>query len=113
VRIFIALYLLACAAPIFAQEQEGKLMDRLLPPNVNMQNAAQNKHFTVGGNQIDRQAVVTPFHFQKKSTTKTFDSVREFGATNFTTRRFRDGEGIARVSKSAPFTRTASAGSSQ
>jgi hypothetical protein len=109
VRIFIALSLLACAAPIFAQEQEGKLMDRLLRPNVNMQNAAQNKHFTVGGNQIGKQAVVTPFHFQKKSPTKTFIGAGEVGVTNFAMRQFRDGKGTARVSKSAPFTKTASA----
>jgi len=109
VRILIALSLIACAAPALAQEQEGKLLDRLLRPDVSMQNVAQHKHFTVSGNQIDKQAVVAPFHFRKKSTTSTFLGGREFGATNFGTNRFRDSDGSARISKSAPFTKTASA----
>ena len=86
-RILVALSLLACAAPALAQEQEGKLLDRLLRPDMKMQNAAQNKHFTAGGNQVDKQAVTPTFHYQEKSNTRTFASSREIGATNFTTDR--------------------------
>jgi hypothetical protein len=112
VRIFIALSFLACAGPALAQEQEGKLLDRLLRPDVGMQNIAQHKHFTVGGNQIDKQAVAAPFHFQEKSTAKTFADAREFGATNpFATRHSRAGDGTAQITKSARITRTASAAS--
>jgi hypothetical protein len=76
-----------------------------------MENAAQNKHFTAGGDQIDKRAAVAPFRFQKKSTTKTFHGTREIGAANFATSHFRDGDGTARVSKSARFTTTASSAS--
>ena len=76
-----------------------------------MQNVAQHKHFTAGGNQTGKQAVVAPFHFQEKSTTKTFPVAREFGTTNLATRHFHDGDGTARISKNARFTKTASTAS--
>ena len=110
-RILVALSLLACAAPALAQEQEGKLLDRLLRPDMKMQNPAQNKHFAAGGNQIDKQAVASTFHYQEKSNIKAFQSTGEIGATNFTTRHFRGGDGIAYVSKNARFTDTANVAS--
>ena len=110
-RILVALSLLACAAPALAQEQEGKLLDRLLRPDMKMQNGAQNKHFTAGGNQVDKQAVTPTFHYQEKSNTRTFASSREIGATNFTTDHFRNGDGTAYVPKNARFADTASVAS--
>jgi hypothetical protein len=76
-----------------------------------LQNAAQNKHFTAGGNQIDKQAVVPTFHYHEKSTTKAFSGTREIGSTDFATRHFSDGAGTAHISKGARFTDTASAAS--
>ena len=110
-RILIALSLLACAAPALAQEQEGKLLDRLLRPDMKMQNPAQNKHFAAGGNQIDKQAVAPTFHYQEKSNIKAFHGTREIGATNFTTRHFHGGDGTAYISKNTRLTKTANVGS--
>jgi len=86
-------------------------MDRLLRPDMKMQNPAQSKHFTAGGNQVDKQAVTPTFHYQEKSNTRAFHGTREIGATNFSTGHFRNGDGIAYVSKNARFTKTASVGS--
>ena len=76
-----------------------------------VQNAAQNKHFTAGGTQIDKQAVVPTFHYQEKSNTKAFHASREIGATNFATNHFRNGDETPYVTKNARFADTASVAS--
>ncbi len=108
-RIFIALLLLACAAPARAQEQESRLLDRLLRPDMSMQNTAQNKQFTTGGSRArtDKQAVVTSFQGQKKSSAKQFYGTREVDGSNYATHHFRDGDGTASISRNARLTKTA------
>ena len=43
--IVASMALLAVASAASAQEQEGKLVDRLLKPNMSLVNSAQNKQF--------------------------------------------------------------------
>lgn len=53
------LMLLCCAAArVFAQEQEGKLLDRLLKPDMTLANNAQDKQF-VGVRQTTAKSVST------------------------------------------------------
>ena len=111
-RILVLLSLFAFAAPAFAQTQESKLLDRLLRPDVGMQNTAQNKQFAISSNQTERHALVAPFKFQKKSKAKKFWGAREFGATNFATSHFRDGDGTVQVPKNNRLTKAANTTSS-
>ncbi len=108
-RIFIALSLLACALPTFAQEQESKLLDRLLRPDMKLQNAAQNKEFIADGGRshVNKQAVVASFQDQKKSITRQFPAEHEFSATNFATHHFRDGDATPSIPRNARLTKTA------
>src|SRR5437016_530736 len=53
---------LSCA---FAQDQEKKLVDRLLKPDMSLQNEAQNKKFIADGASTNKRANVGTFYVQK------------------------------------------------
>lgn len=108
-RTLIALSFMTFTVPAFSQEQETKLLDRLLRPDLSLQNDAQNKHFVLREKQIlDKQIVATRFPAQKNATTKLFPGAREFNAKTLATPRFRDGDGTASMSGIAHPTKTAS-----
>src|SRR5215471_7952178 len=67
--------LLPCAR---AQDQESKLVDRLLRPDMTMQNSAQNKKLSADRTSINKQATVRSFYVQTKSNSKTFYGTRDF-----------------------------------
>jgi hypothetical protein len=72
-----------------AQEQERKLVDRLLNPETSLQNNAQNKKFTGGGVPITKQATVSAFYFQEKPKPATFVATGESSTQSFNSRSFR------------------------
>lgn len=87
-RIVTALALLLCvgAARATAQEQEGKLMDRLLKPDMSLQNNAQTKQFNGGGSAPTKTARTKTFHFAQRTRAKSYTGVRNFQTQEFQTR---------------------------
>ena len=95
VRKSLAIWLLVLGALpcVRGQDQERKLVDRLLKPDMNLQNDAQNKKFIADGTaSITKRATVGTFYVQKKSNQKTFSgkgqfSTREFNSQSFHSKR--------------------------
>jgi hypothetical protein len=89
----VVVILLSCAlSAVRAQEQERRLVDRLLRPDMTLQNSAQNKKFSTRVREFDRQAEVRPFYVAKEPRTKEYVVQREFSAKQFAAHHFRDGE---------------------
>lgn len=89
----LAVAVLICAAQFTrAQEQEQKLVDRLLKPNMELGNSAQNKKFYADKTSVHKQATVGAFYWQQKSNTKTFNGTRDFSAQDFDSHPFYAGK---------------------
>jgi hypothetical protein len=85
-------FLTVSVSILYAQEQEQRLVDRLLKPDTTLQNNAQNKKFVAKGKTIEKQAGVRTFYVSRKPQTKEFARQREYSATQFAAHHFRDGE---------------------
>ena len=106
VRTTIALLaLLAAASPTIAQEQEGKLIDRVLKPNMSLANPAQNKQFIATGTVTDKRAPSKNFYAPAKPNVRIFAIDRVITPTEFASRHFRTGESTAIVVSRAPVTK--------
>jgi hypothetical protein len=90
-RAFAACLLLIAWSSVRAQDQEQKLVDRLLRPDMNLKNGAQNKKFIADGTSIDKQATVGAFYVQEKSNAKNFSGTRDFVAPKFHSRSSQSG----------------------
>lgn len=88
-------FFLAALATLRAQDQEAKLVDRLLRPNTELKNSAQNKKFIADRRSINKQATVGTFYLQKKSYAKQFGGSRDFSSWEFNARSFRGSKGQA------------------
>jgi hypothetical protein len=91
--------LIAGASAAFAQQQEGKLMDRLLRPNMALANPEQNKKFS--NNQaavFNKPAHTKTFLGVHNSSQKTFSDQRTFTPQQFAARHFRAGDTAANIS---------------
>ncbi len=83
-RLLLALSLLfGPLASLRAQEQEGKLVNRLLRPNMELQSSAQNKKFVAGRASALKRANVHAAYLAPRSISKTFSSTRDFSARQF------------------------------
>ncbi len=80
--------LLFSACGLWAQEQEGKLMDRLLRPNAALGNDSQNKKFTADKVSIDQHAAVSTFYLQKRHEANAYSNTREFNTGKFSSRSY-------------------------
>ena len=90
-RVVTALALLLCLGTTAAdaQEQEGKLMDRLLKPDMSLQNSAQTKRFRVSGSAPAKTALTKTFHFSQRTRTKSYGGLRNVDTQEFQTRTSR------------------------
>jgi len=91
----LVLFALAC---VRAQDQESKLVDRLLRPDTALRNNAQNKKFIADGASINKKATVGTFYVQEKSNSKSFSGTRDFSARQFNSQSFhgtRSASGIS------------------
>ncbi len=91
----LVLIALAC---VRAQDQESKLVDRLLRPDTALRNNAQNKKFIADGASINKKATVGTFYVQEKSNSKSFSGTRDFSARQFNSQSFhgtRSASGIS------------------
>jgi hypothetical protein len=85
-----------------AQEQERKLVDRLLKPNTALTNPAQNKKFS--GERVaalDRPARTRTFYSPEKTVARTFPAQSAFTPQQFAARHFRAGDSAAYISPRA------------
>jgi hypothetical protein len=75
-----------------AQDQEKKLVDRLLKPDMTLQNAAQNKKFVGDGSvSVNKHASVGAFYIHQKPRSKSFSGTRDFSTTQFYSQSYRSG----------------------
>lgn len=100
------LTLLIGISPTVAQEQENKLMDRLLKPNTSLANSAQNKKFVAtGGGSFDKRAPSKSFYSPEKTLTRTFTGEQAFTPQQFAARHFRAGDSAAYLSTRSQLTK--------
>lgn len=72
----------------FSQDQERKLIDRLLRPDLELKNDAQNKKFVADRTSVQKQVNVGTFYVQQKSKPKAFSGTRELSAPKYGTAHF-------------------------
>src|SRR6476659_1455335 len=80
--------LLAFATAGYAQEQERKLVDRLLSPDTKLSNPDQNKKFNGGTEAPTRSASTKTFYVSEKKLTKSFLADRQAPTSTFSTRSY-------------------------
>ena len=86
---------LSCAR---AQDQERKLVDRLLRPDMDLKNEAQHKKFIADGTSINKRATVGTFYDQKKSNQKSFSAIGQFLTNPFNSHSFHSKRSVFDVS---------------
>src|SRR5437899_12664725 len=84
----LTLAFVALATVSYAQEQERKLVDRLLSPNTKLANPDQNKKFTGGLEAPTRSAATKSFYVSEKNLSKTFVANRSAPTTSFRARNY-------------------------
>jgi hypothetical protein len=98
--------LISVVATTSAQEQEGKLVDRLLRPNMALANSAQNKRFVATGLNVDKRAQSKSFYAPEKPLAKSFTGERTFSPQQFAVRHFRTGDSVANIAARSQLTKT-------
>lgn len=88
---------LSVAGAAHAQEQERKLMDRLLNPDMSLQNPVQQKEFTVRGTTSTKQAPSKTFYVAERRPEKRF-SAGAVRTKDFSTKASRYQEAQATLS---------------
>jgi hypothetical protein len=84
--------LAAAVCCVHAQDQEKKLLDRLLKPDMALQNDAQNKKFGGDGSaSINKRAHIGSFFVHQKPSSKNYSGTRDFSTTQFYSQTYRDG----------------------
>jgi hypothetical protein len=82
-----------------AQDQEKKLVDRLLKPDMALQNDAQNKKFIGDGSaSMNKRANLGTFYVHQKPRSKDFSGTRDFSTTQFYSQTYRGGRTAHEVS---------------
>jgi hypothetical protein len=88
-KLLVISGLLLVAAPcLHAQDQERKLVDRLLKPDMTLQSSEQKKKFIADGTSINKKASVGTFYVEKKTNSKTFPKKGEFSTRQFDSQPF-------------------------
>jgi hypothetical protein len=104
-KLVVGLFLIAAIAR--AQDQERKLVDRLLEPNMKLENSEQNKQFVGGGTVRPKSASTRSFYVSNATLTKTFAGSREFTTQSHPSRQFgTQSENLPPAQKSRPFAGT-------
>ena len=88
--ILVILVTVLCSAS--AQDQEKKLLDRLLKPDMTLQNDAQNKKFMGDrSSPINKRATIGTFYVHQKTRSKNFPGTRDFSTTQFYSQTYHGG----------------------
>jgi hypothetical protein len=108
------MFLLVGISSVCAQDQERKLMDRLLKPDMTLQNSAQNKKFVADGSSpINKRATVGTFYVHRKPHPKNFSGTRSFSTTQFNSRTYHSGHSAYEVSSQQTMANSRSAHANQ
>jgi hypothetical protein len=84
----ISVLFVTAASCLHAQDQERKLVDRLLKPDMTLQSSEQKKKFIADGTSVNKRASVGTFYVEKKPNSKTFLKAREFSTQQFNSRPY-------------------------
>jgi hypothetical protein len=107
VRMFLAfMTLLSLAATTPGQEQEGKLVDRLLRPNMSLVNSSQDKQFAARNVALEKRAATKNFYAPERWAEKSFAGERALSPQQFAVRHFRTGDSSANISTRSQLTKT-------
>jgi len=87
--LFTVLLLGWSGSGALAQEQDRKLLDRLLKPDTTLQNASQDKQFVAGGSTLSKQAPTKSFYIPERRPEKQFFLSRLFGTKKYETQGSR------------------------
>jgi len=90
----ISVLLLAAGSCLRAQDQEQKLVDRLLRPDMTLQSSEQKKKFSADGTSINKKANVGAFYVEKKPKAKTFSKQGEFSTRQFNSQPFHGNRSV-------------------
>lgn len=94
--IFLLVGLALCVTCVRGQEQENKLIDRLLRPDMSLTNSAQNKKFAADGStSIDKKFVAKSFYSGNPTTTNGFQGTKNFSAKKFRSKKFPGADSAA------------------
>jgi hypothetical protein len=97
--IVTAWILFVGATTVLAQEQERKLMDRLLKPDTTLANSSQNKKFeNTRPASFDKPVSLHSFYSPQKTQPKSFEQEKVFSPQQFAARHFRAGDSSANLS---------------
>jgi hypothetical protein len=112
-NLLIACLLLLPVCCAHAQQQERKLVDRIMEPDMSLENDAQNKKFTSDKTSVNKPAHVSTFYLQQKSPAKKYSGTRDFSSNEYNTRDFnqRDQTQAARMGQKQASTSSYSEGS--
>ena len=95
----VCVLLTAASSCVNAQDQEKKLVDRLLKPDMALQNDAQNKKFIGDGSaSMNKRANLGTFYVHQKPRSKDFSGTRDFSTTQFYSQTYRGGRTAHEVS---------------
>jgi hypothetical protein len=104
--IVISMALLTGISATSAQEQEDKLVDRILKPNMSLVNSAQNKQFGATACSLAKRAPSKSFYTPDKSLAKSLAAGRAFSPRQFAARHFRAGDVTASITTRTELTKT-------
>ena len=98
IALAVCAFVTAGVCCVQAQDQEKKLVDRLLKPDMTLQNDSQNKKFVGDGSvSINKRANVGTFFIHQKSHSKSFET-RDFSTSQFYSRTYQSKRGAYEVS---------------
>jgi hypothetical protein len=104
--IVASMMLLAGISAASGQEQERKLADRILRPNMSLVNSAQNKQFGVSEISVAKRASPKNFYTPDRPPGKSFAAGRAFSSRQFAPRPFSTGNTAANISPRSQVTKT-------
>ncbi|HSV62296.1 MAG TPA: hypothetical protein VLH83_03025 [Chthoniobacterales bacterium] len=100
--VAIGILFIGISSTALAQEQEHRLMDRLLKPDAGLANPAQNKKFSDKRMAtFDKPAHTKSFYSSQTAVAKTYSDERTFTPRQFAARHFRAGDSSAYISSRA------------
>jgi hypothetical protein len=102
-RPLALILLLASCAALHAQEQERKMLDRILKPDMSLGNPMQSVAYYggSGGVTLTKDANVKDFYFIQKFSSRDFDT-KQFDAKNFWNGAFQFTTKAANIKDDAP-----------
>lgn len=95
----------AGVATIHAQEQEAKLVDRILRPNMALVNSAQNKQFAAAGTLATKKVPARTLWTRDRPAAKSFAAGPASLPGQFATRRYGAQDETANIPARSPLTK--------